>query len=466
MDKHTNNSKMLAEEDIGKLLMKFSIPAIIGMMVNALYNIVDRIFIGQGVGNLAIGGIFVGYPISLILMAFSMLIGIGGNTVVSIRLGEKKKDEAEKILGNSFILLVGISVIISILGLLLLEPLLRAFGASETILPYAVDYMKIILIGAPLQAIGFGMNNFIRGEGSPKIAMITMLIGAILNTILDPIFIFIFDMGIKGAALATIISQGVSAIWVMKYFIGNTSILRIRKQNLKLRTDIVKNIVTIGFAPFSMQLAASMVTVLLNNNLKNYGGDVATSSMGVIQSISMMVLMPIFGINQGSQPIIGFNYGAKNYDRVKKTLKLAIMGATVISLVGFILTQAFPKQIIKIFISDEQELAEILNVAVKGLRIYLAMLPIIGFQIVSSNYFQATGKPKHAMLLSLSRQVLILIPALLIFPKLFELTGVWMAAPVSDLIASIITGTLLAKSLKNLNTETKLNNLNNIIEER
>lgn len=466
MDKHTNNSKMLAEEDIGKLLMKFSIPAIIGMMVNALYNIVDRIFIGQGVGNLAIGGIFVGYPISLILMAFSMLIGIGGNTVVSIRLGEKKKDEAEKILGNSFILLVGISVIISILGLLLLEPLLRAFGASETILPYAVDYMKIILIGAPLQAIGFGMNNFIRGEGSPKIAMITMLIGAILNTILDPIFIFIFDMGIKGAALATIISQGVSAIWVMKYFIGNTSILRIRKQNLKLRTDIVKNIVTIGFAPFSMQLAASMVTVLLNNNLKNYGGDVATSSMGVIQSISMMVLMPIFGINQGSQPIIGFNYGAKNYDRVKKTLKLAIMGATVISLVGFILTQAFPKQIIKIFISDEQELAEILNVAVKGLRIYLAMLPIIGFQIVSSNYFQATGKPKHAMLLSLSRQVLILIPALLIFPKLFELTGVWMAAPVSDLIASIITGILLAKSLKNLNTETKLNNLNNIIEER
>jgi putative MATE family efflux protein len=457
---------MLAEEDIGKLLMKFSIPAIIGMMVNALYNIVDRIFIGQGVGNLAIGGIFVGYPISLILMAFSMLIGIGGNTVVSIRLGEKKKDEAEKILGNSFILLVGISVIISILGLLFLEPLLRAFGASETILPYAVDYMKIILIGAPLQAIGFGMNNFIRGEGSPKIAMITMLIGAILNTILDPIFIFIFHMGIKGAALATIISQGVSAIWVMKYFIGDTSILRIRKQNLKLKLDIVKDIITMGFAPFSMQLAASMVTVLLNNNLKNYGGDVATSSMGVIQSISMMVLMPIFGINQGSQPIIGFNYGAKNYDRVKKTLKLAIMGATVISLVGFILTQAFPKQIIKIFISDEQELAEILNVAIKGLRIYLSMLPIIGFQVVSSNYFQATGKPKHAMLLSLSRQVLILIPALLILPKLFELTGVWVAAPVSDLVASIITGILLAKSLKNLNTETKLNNINNIIEER
>lgn len=446
-----NRSKQLGEENIGKLLIQFSIPAIVGMLVNALYNIVDRIFIGKGVGNLGIAGIFVGYPISLILMAFSMLIGLGGNALVSIRLGQKREEDAEKILGNAFVLLILISICIGILGLLTLEPLLKAFGASETILPYSLDYMKIILIGAPLQAIGFGLNNFIRGEGNPKMAMATMLIGAILNTILDPIFIFVFDMGMKGAAIATIISQGASSIWVLSYFFRKKGLLKLKKENLKLKLDIFKEIISIGLAPFSMQIAASMVTVLLNNNLKNYGGDIATSSMAIINSITMLVLMPIFGINQGAQPIIGYNYGAEKYDRVKETLKLAIIFATVISTIGFIFTQIIPGKLISLFGKNETELIE---VASKAMRINLSMLPIIGFQIVSANYFQATGKPKQAMFLSLSRQVLVLIPALIILPKLFQLNGVWLASPVSDIIASIITAYFLVRDLKYLGKES------------
>lgn len=446
-----NRSKQLGEGNIKELLVEFSIPAIVGMLVNALYNIVDRIFIGKGVGSIGIAGIFVGYPISLILMAFAMLIGLGGNALVSIKLGQKKEEEAERILGNSFTLLLLISIIVGVIGLLTLEPLLKVFGASKTILPYSVDYMRIILFGAPLQAVGFGLNNFIRGEGNPKMAMGTMLIGAILNTILDPIFIFVFNMGIKGAAIATIISQGASSIWVLSYFFKKKGLLKLKRENLKLKKYIVKEIISIGLAPFSMQIAASMVTVLLNNNLQRYGGDIATSSMAVINSITMLILMPIFGINQGAQPIIGYNYGAEKYDRVKETLKWAILFATIIVTIGFVFTQAIPGKLVSLFGKNEKEL---IKVASRAMRINLSMLPIIGFQVISANYFQATGKPKQAMFLSLSRQVLVLIPALIILPKIFQLTGVWLSGPVSDIIASIITAQFLFKDLKHLGEES------------
>ncbi|WP_353096535.1 MATE family efflux transporter [Tissierella praeacuta] len=453
MYKENERKNLLGEEPIGKLLIKFSLPAITGMIVNALYNVVDRIFIGKGVGELAIGGIFISLPISLIIMAFSMLIGIGGNTLVSIKLGQNRKEEAEKVAGNSFILLILISLCITVFGLIFLRPLLNVFGASDSNIQYAYDYMKIILIGAPLQAIGFGMNNFIRGEGSPTVAMKTMLIGAISNTILDPIFIFSFGMGVEGAALATIISQGLSSIWVMRYFFSGKSMLNIKKEYLKLKLDIVKNIVLIGLGPFSMQLAGSVVTVLLNNSLKTYGGDLANSSMAVINSVTMMIMMPIFGINQGSQPIIGFNYGAKKYNRVKATVKYAIMGATAITVFGFILTQLFPVQLYQLFIPKGGKIGEISRIGVPGMRIYLCMFPIIGIQVVSSNYFQAIGKPKQSMLLSLSRQVLVLIPAIIVLPKLYGLTGVWLAGPISDLIASIITVYCIVKSMKSLGND-------------
>jgi len=442
-----DRSKQLGEEKIGKLLLTFSVPAIVGMLVNALYNIVDRIFVGRGVGALAIAGITISFPIMLILMAFGMLVGLGATSLISIRLGQNKQEDAEQIMGNAMILLIVLMLGTTVVGLAFLEPLLRVFGASADVMPYAKDYLRIILIGAVFQGIGFGMNNFIRAEGSPKIAMLTMLIGAILNTILDPIFIYIFKWGIQGAALATVISQAASSIWVLSHFLGGKSILKVQKQNLRLKMDVVLSIFSIGFAPFMMQLAASVVNGVMNNQLVEFGGDMAISAMGIITSVSTLILMPIFGINQGSQPIIGFNYGAKKYDRVKKALKYASLAATAIVVLGFFLVRFFPVQLITLFAQGNDEL---IDIGTNGLRIFFAVLPIIGFQIVSSNYFQAVGKPKQAAILSLSRQVLFLIPALLILPRYFELNGVWMATPIADALSSIVTGIWVMFEMKNL----------------
>lgn len=442
-----NNSNQLGEEKILKLLLRFSVPAIIGMLVNALYNIVDRVFIGRGVGSLGIAGITIGFPIMLVIMGCAMLVGIGATSLISIKLGEQNKDGAEHIAGNGMALLIIISIALTVIGLIFLTPLLKLFGASEIVLPYARDYMRIILLGTIFQSIGFGMNNFIRAEGNPKIAMFTMLIGAILNTILDPIFIFVFNWGIGGAALATIISQAVSAAWVLYHFFSGRSTLKIYKKNLKLDKAVVKGILAIGFAPFAMQIAASLLNVVMNKSLSFYGGDVAISGMGIINSITMLMLMPVFGINQGAQPIIGYNYGAERFDRVKEALKLAIAGATIIVTIGFIATRLFPEQFIAMFSKEDTEL---IAFGVHALNIFLIFLPIIGFQIVGANYFQAVGKPKQAMMLSLSRQVLILIPALLILPKFFQINGLLMAGPLSDLLSSIITGTWLYRELKHL----------------
>lgn len=442
-----NNSKQLGEEKVLKLLLKFSIPAIVGMLVNALYNVVDRIFVGQVVGSLGIAGITIGFPIMLVIMAFGMLIGIGATSLISIKLGQQKKDEAEHIAGNGLALLVIISLVLTVIGLITLDPLLRALGADETVLPYAREYMRIILLGTVFQTVGFGMNNFIRAEGNPKIAMFTMLIGAITNIVLDYIFIYIFNWGMSGAALATIISQAVSAIWVLYHFFSGRSTLKIYKKNLKLDRIIIKRVVVIGLAPFAVQLAASLLNFIMNKSLTVYGGNVAISGMGVINSISTLMLMPIFGITQGAQPIIGYNYGAEKFDRVKEALKLAITGATIILTIGFIITRLFPEQLIGMFSSEDKEL---IAFGVHALKIFLIFLPIIGFQIVGSNYFQAVGKPKRAMMLSLSRQVLILIPALLILPKFFGVDGVFMAIPLADILSSIITGTCLYRELKHL----------------
>lgn len=445
-----DRSKQLGEEKVARLLLKFSIPAIIGMLVNALYNVVDRIFIGNGVGPLGIAGITIGFPIMLVIMAFAMLIGIGANSLISIRLGEQKKEEAELILGNAMVLLISIALTISITGLLFLEPLLRIFGASEAVLPYSKDYLSIILCGTVAQTVGFGMNNFIRAEGNPKIAMLTMLIGAVLNTILDPIFIFLFGLGIRGAAIATVLSQVVSAVWVLYHFLSGRSTLKVHAKNIKLNFPVVRNIITLGAAPFLMQLAASLLNTIMNKSLSIYGGDIAVSGMGIVMSIMTLILMPIFGINQGAQPIIGYNYGARKFDRVKEALKLAIAAATIIASVGFVVTRLFPVQLVALF-NDEN--AELLEFGPRAITIFLTFLPIIGFQIVSANYFQAVGKPKHSAFLSLSRQVLVLIPALLILPKFFGLDGLLMAGPTADLTSSIITGTFLFMELRHLDAK-------------
>jgi len=328
-----------------------------------------------------------------------------------------------------------------------LEPMLIKFGASKETLPYAKEYITIILIGAVFQNIGFGLNNTIRSEGNPRVAMFTMLIGGVLNTILDPIFIFVFHMGTRGAAIATVISQAVNTIWVLYYFFGGNSVLKIRYKNLKLDAKVVKSIFAIGMSPFSMQIAASAVTIISNRSLVKYGGDLALGAMGVIMSLVMLVLMPTFGINQGSQPIIGYNYGAKQFTRVKSALKLAILGATVVTTTGFIIVELFPKQLISIFNKEP----ELIAIGIHGMRIYLFMLPVIGFQIVSSNYFQAIGKARISIFLALSRQVILLIPLLFILPRFFGLNGVWMSGPSSDALASIITAIFLYVEIKHLN---------------
>jgi putative MATE family efflux protein len=443
-----DRSKQLGEESIGKLLLKFSIPAIVGMLVNALYNMVDRIFIGRGVGSLAISGIAVGFPLSIINMAFGMLVGIGSSTMVSIKLGEKKKDEAEKILGNALVLDVVISLIISVLGVTFLDSILKVFGASADTLPYARDYMKYIIGGALLQNIGFGINNIIRAEGNPRIAMATMMIGAVLNTILDPIFIFIFKMGVEGAAIATILSQAVSSAWVLYYFLSGKSTLKFKKENLKLNAPTVKDIFSVGVSPFAMQLASSLVTTLYNKELVTYGGDLAVGAMGIINSIIMLFFMPMFGINQGYQPIVGYNYGAKQYDRVKKTLKIAVTAGVIIATIGFIIIQSFPEALISIFNKEDTQL---IAIGAHGIRIDMIALPIIGFQIISSNYFQAIGKAKIAIFLSLSRQVILLIPMLIILPPIFKLDGVWMAGPISDVLSAVLTGAFLYRDMRLLN---------------
>ena len=440
--------KRLGEEKIGKLLLEFSIPAIIGMIVNTLYNIIDRMFIGHipEVGNLAIAGVGITMPLMTVIMAFGMLVGIGTATRISISLGQHNKEKAERYLGNAFSLIIIIGILLTIVGLVFMDPFLRAFGASDNIIIYAEQYIEIIFAGCIFNMVGFGLNHSIRSDGSPKVAMLSMLIGAVTNIVLDPIFIFGFGLGVRGGAIATVISQLVSAVWVVHYFTKGKSILKIKKQYLKLDKEDVLGIFSIGVSPFSMQIANCAVQVVSNNSLQTYGGDLAVAAMTIINSLSMIFLMPIFGINQGMQPIIGYNYGAKKYERVKQTVKYCIAAATIIVTIGFLVIEFFPEKLILMFNSDP----ELIRIGVSGMRVFLFMLPLIGGQIVVANYFQSIGKVKISMFLSLLRQVILLIPCLLIIPMFKGLLGVWLAGAVSDFIACIVTVIIFVKITKGL----------------
>lgn len=441
-----DQSQALGQEKISKLLWNFSLPAIVGMVVNALYNIVDSIFVGNGVGDIGLTAVTIAFPIMIILMAIGMLIGIGASTLVSIRLGEQKHHEAEVILGNAFTMMIAAVLPMTAVVLLFLDQILVMLGAEPNVLPYAREFTRIILIGSIFMHIGFGLNNIIRAEGNPKVAMTTMLIGALLNTVLNPLYIFVFKLGIAGSALATVSAQAVSAAWVLHYLTSDKGVLTLRRENLRMDMDIVKEIVKIGLSPFVMQLAASVVTVLYNYSLLRYGGELAVAAIGIINRVAMLILMPIFGISQGVQPILGYNYGAKNYSRVIEVTKLGMYAATAVSLLGFIATQLFATSIIRIF-NDNPEL---IAIGSNGLRLFLMMLPIIGFQVIGANYFQAVGKANYAILLSMSRQVIILIPAIIVLPHFFGLRGIWIAGPVADLASALLTGTYLWLELRKL----------------
>lgn len=445
----STNNKELGNESIVRLLFKYSVPAIIAMMVNALYTIVDRMFIGRipGVGAIAMSGVGMTMPIVCIVMGVGMLIGVGSAASISIKLGQQKRNTAERILGNAVTLSIIASIVITFFGILFSEDILSVLGAGPETLMYAKNFINIILMGTIFNMLGFALNQCIRSDGNPKIAMTTMIIGAVANIILDPIFIFGFGWGIKGAAYATILSQFISCAWIVGYFLSGKSSLKLKKENLMLDIKLMKTIFAIGMAPCAMQIAASMVQVVSNKSLIMYGGDLAAGAMAVVSSISMVFLMPIFGMNQGSQPIIGYNIGAKNYKRVKKTVLYSVIAATIVVIIAFLLTQLFPGAFIRMFNEDPN----LVNTAITGLRIYLCMLPVVGFQIICANYFQASGKAKVAMFLSLLRQVLFLIPLMLILPKFLGLTGVWLAGPIADFLSAVVTSFFIYKEIKILN---------------
>jgi putative MATE family efflux protein len=442
-----DRSAQLGQGSILSLLLKFSAPAIVGMMAQALYNFIDALFVGRAMGDDAIAAIGVAFPFMLIVLAFGMLIGFGATAQISIRLGQQRKAEAERILGNAAVLLVMASLAMTILGLLLVDRILGLFGATPTILPYAHDYLKIIILGTIFQTVGFGLNAAIRGEGNPRIAMLSMLISVVLNVILAPIFIFAFHWGMKGAALATVLAQAVSAVWVVAYFLTGTSVLRFHVRNLRLNWPVCVGIFVIGSPLCAMQLAACVLQAVLNRQLGIYGGVPAIAVMAIIYRMFMLIGMPIFGLNQGAQPIIGYNYGAGRFDRVKKTLETAILVATTLSTFGFAVMMFFPAQVIRLFVPHDEALVAL---GTHAIHIATLMLPMVGFQIVSASYFQAVGKPKEAMLLSLSRQVFLLIPAVLVLPTFFGLNGVWASIPAADLGASVLTGVCLLLELRHL----------------
>ncbi|WP_066633721.1 MATE family efflux transporter [Desulfolucanica intricata] len=433
--------------DIGRLLWEFSLPAIIAVLVNALYNIISRIFVGRGIGSVAIAATTVAFPIMIFIMAVAMLIGIGATALISIRLGEQKKQEAENIAGNAALLLILLPLILSGVYFLFSEPILTLFGASQEVLPYARDYIHIIMMGVVPGAVSYGMSNFIRAEGNPRFAMLTQIIGAVINVILNYVFIFNIGLGIKGAALGTIIAQTVSAILVLGYFLQGRSQIKIRLINLKPQFAIVIKIVSIGFAPFAMQLANSVQQTILNHTLMTYGGDLALSAVGIIMSVAMLLFMPIVGISQGAQPIIGFNYGAKQFDRVQETLKKGIMAGTALAVSGYILVQTFATPIVALFSKGDTALTQL---SVHAMVTFLAVFPVIGFQIVGASYFQAVGKPVQSTILSLSRQVLFLIPLLLILPNFWGIEGVWRAIPIADILSVILTASFLLYEMKEM----------------
>lgn len=441
-----DNQQILGTEPIGKLLIKYSVPAIISMMVNGLYNVVDRIFIGNipGVGPLAITGLGVTMPIMTIILAFGMLIGIGSVTNISIKLGQGKKEEAEQIIGNAITLAIIVGLLISIIGITFENQILHMFGASDGSLPYAKAYINIILLGTIFNLLGMVFNNSIRGDGNPKLSATIMVVGCLTNIVLDALFIMVFKMGIQGAAIATVTSQFVTAIWGLAYYTRGKSTLKFKKSSLKLNKSLVGAIFAIGCAPFAMQIAASCVQIICNNSLKTYGGDLAIGAMATINSVIMMVGMPIIGISQGAQPIIGFNYGAKKYDRADKTLKICALAATIGLSIGWLLVQLVPAPIVSMFNGD----ADLVSISVDGIRKYLSMMPLIGVSMIGSNYFQAIGKAKQAMFLSLLRQVILLVPMMLILPKFLGLNGVWFAQPVADVISFIVTFILISKEVK------------------
>ena len=437
----------LGTEKIGRLLKQYALPAIIAQTAASLYNMVDSIFIGQGVGPLAISGLAVTFPLMNLSTAFGTLVGAGAAVMLSVLLGQKNYKAANKVLGNVVSLNIIIGLIFMAVALIFIDPILYFFGASENTLPYAKEYITIILIGNVITHVYFGLNAAMRSSGFPKKAMALTIFTVVFNTILDPIFIFVFDMGIAGAAWATVIAQTVAMIVVLKHFSDKERAFHFEKGIFKLDMRVAKDSLAIGMGPFLMNAAACLVTLFINQQLRDYSGDLGIGAYGICNRLIFMFIMICMGLNQGMQPIAGYNYGAKQYSRVKEVFWMTAKLGTIVTCICFIIGMFFPRVAVGIFTHDEA----LMEMASHGLRILVIGFPIVGFQMIGTNFFQCLGMVKKSVILSLSRQILFLLPLLYALPLWHGASGVWMSFPVSDVLSAALTAILLRRLFKKFN---------------
>lgn len=434
----------LGTEDIRKLLMRYAIPAIVAMTAASLYNMMDSIFIGHGVGPLAIAGLAVTFPFINLAAAFGSLVGVGASTLVSVKMGQKDLKSAEAVLGNVIVMNTTIGLVFMCICLIFLDSILLFFGASEATLPYARDYTKVILYGNLITHIYMGLNEVMRASGYPRRAMLATLFAVAINGLLNALFIFVLDMGIQGAALGTICAQFLALLGVLCHFFSRKSYIRFQRGIFAIKRHTIMSMLAIGLSPFLMNICSCLVVLLVNNGLKNHGGDMYIGAYGIINRIVFLFIMIVMGFNQGMQPIVGYNFGAQQSDRVIKILKYTILCGTSVTTIGFLICQIFPRTIIRFFTVDE----ELIDLAEHGMRLILLMLPVIGFQMVSTSFFQSIGMAGKAIFLSLTRQLIFLVPCLFLLPRYFGPDGVWGSFPVADLLSTVTTGLMLGWQLK------------------
>ena len=453
----SKNPTELGIEKTGKLLAQYAIPAIIAMTASSLYHITDSIFIGHGVGALAISGLAITFPLMNLSAAFGSLVGAGASTLLSIRMGQKDYESANTILGNVITLNIIIGVLFAVVTLTFLNPILYFFGASDVTLPYARDFMQIILLGNVITHIYFGLNAMLRSSGSPEKAMYATIFTVVINITLNPLFIFVFQWGIRGSALATVISQTIMLCWQLRLFSDKTNFIRLKKSAFKLRKRIVIDSLSIGMSPFMMNAAACLIVIFINQGLIRTGGDLAVGAYGIVNRVAFLFVMIVMGLNQGMQPIAGYNFGATLYGRVNEVLKKTIFWATGITMLGFLIVELFPHAVASIFTDDQ----ELIALAANGLRIVFIVFPIVGFQMVTANFFQSIGMAGKAIFMSLSRQLVFLLPCLLILPYFWDINGIWISLPVADFISSIVAFILLTHQYRKFrNRKTNISNAN------
>ena len=441
----------LGTEPVGKLLWQYASPAIVAMVASSLYNMVDSIFIGQGVGPMAISGLAITFPFMNLSGAIGACIGVGASTYLSVKLGQKDYSKALKILGTSTLLKIITGIVFGALCLIFLDPILRFFGATDNTIPYARDYMQIILLGNVFTHLYFGMNALLRAASKPRHAMYATIFTVVLNTLLDPLFIYTFGMGIRGAAVATVLSQTTAMCWQIWIFSNPKELLHYKRGIFKFDLGIIKNILAIGVSPLSMNACACIVVIFINTALVRHGGDLSVGAYGIANRIGFIFFMVVMGINQGMQPIAGYNYGAEQYDRMLRVLNYSMVAATCIMTVGWLVGELMPKACARLFTTDEQ----LIDIAARGIRINMILFPMIGSQAVITNFFQSIGMAKISIFLSLSRQMIYLLPLLVILPPLMGVDGVWWSLPISDALAFVTTWIIMIRYMRNFKRQHK-----------